>query len=180
MATKTGRSVTTQVYRVYIKATPEAIWDAITQPEWNQRWNAMRTEFDLVPGGAMRTRPSDRMRAVGAEKGIPVPEVAMDGEVIEANRPKRLVYTWRLLMGEGMAEEGFTRITWEIDEIEPDVSRVTVAHDLEGAPKVAAMVTGEREDEGGGGGWPEVLSGLKTLLETGEPLRDYKREEERT
>ena len=176
----TETRVTTQVYRVYIRAAPQAIWDAITRPEWNERWNEMRTEFDLRPGGAMRTSPSQRMRAVGAEKGIPVPEVAMDGEVLEADPPRRLAYTWRLLMGEGTAEEGFTRITWEIDEIEPGVSRVTVAHDLEGAPKVTALVTGEMEDEGGGGGWPEVLSGLKTLLETGEPLRRYEAKEERT
>jgi uncharacterized protein YndB with AHSA1/START domain len=175
----TETRVTTQVYRVYIKAVPQAIWEAITRPEWNELWNEMRTEFDLRLGGAMRTRPSDRMRAVGAEKGIDVPEVAMDGEVIESDPPRRLVYTWRLLMGEGMAEEGFTRITWEIDEIEPGLSRVTVAHDLEGAPKVAALVTGEMEDEGGGGGWPEVLSGLKTLLETGKPLRTYEKDDEK-
>jgi uncharacterized protein YndB with AHSA1/START domain len=173
-------TVTTHVYRLYIKAEPQAIWDAVTRPEWNERWNEMPTEFDLHPGGPVRTRPSERMRAVGAERGIPVPEVAMDGEVIEADPPKRLVYTWRLLMGEGMAEEGFTRITWEIDKIESGVSRVTVVHDLEGAPKVAALVTGEREDEGGGGGWPEVLSGLKTLLETGERLHVPRGEKERT
>ena len=89
-----------------------------------------------------------------------------------ADPPTRLVYTWRMLMGgPDMAAEGFTRLTWEIEELQPGFSKVTVIHDLEGAPQVAALVDGEMESEGAGGGWPEVLSALKTLLETGESLR---------
>jgi uncharacterized protein YndB with AHSA1/START domain len=168
--TKTG--VTTQVYRVYIKTRPQAVWDAITKPEWTERYGGERVEFDLRPGGRYRAITGQGMKARGAEIGLSVPDVMADGEVVESDPPRRLVYTWRLLMGEGMAEEGFTRITWEIDEVEPGLSRVTVIHDLEGARKIAAMVSGEWEDRGAGGGWNEVLSGLKTLLETGEPLRD--------
>lgn len=64
--------------------------------------------------------------------------------------------------------EGFTRLTWEIEEAEGGVTRLTVVHDLEGAPKLAHMVAGGLEDVGAGGGWSWILSDLKTLLETGE------------
>ena len=163
-------SVTTQVYRVYIKATPQAIWDAITKPEWTERYG-YRSEFDLRPGGRYRGFPNEAMRKAGEEGGFPVPDVVAEGQVIEADPPRRLVQTWRLLMGPGMAEEGVTRITWEIDEMDGGVSKLTVTHDLEGATKVAAIVGGEMEDQGAGGGWSEVLSALKTLLETGEALK---------
>jgi uncharacterized protein YndB with AHSA1/START domain len=171
MTTETETTVTTQVYRVYIKATPQAVWDAITTPEWTERYGGERVDFDLRPGGRYRAFTTERMKAKGAEIGLSVPDVMSDGEVVEADPPRKLVHTWRLLMGEGMADEGFTRITWEIDEVEDGLSRVTVIHDLEGAPKIAAMVAGEMEDQGAGGGWSEVLSGLKTVLETGRPLR---------
>jgi uncharacterized protein YndB with AHSA1/START domain len=170
MSTKTETSVTIQMYRVYIKAAPQAVWDAITKPEWTERYG-YRGEYDLRPGGSYRGFASEQMKQVGAAVGFPVPDVVADGEVIEVDPPRKLVQTWRLLMGPGMADEGFTRITWEIDEIQPGISRVTVVHDVEGAPKVAALVAGDMEDQGAGGGWNEVLSGLKTLLETGEPLR---------
>ena len=176
MTARTKARVITQVYRVYIKAPPQAVWDAITRPEWTERYGN-RVEFDLRPGGAYRGFPNEAMRKAGAEAGLPVPDVAADGEVVEVDPPRRLVQTWRLLMGPGMADEGFTRITWEIDELDSGLSRVTVVHELEGAPKVAALVAGEMEQQGGGSGWPEVLSGLKTLLETSEPLRDDEKEE---
>jgi uncharacterized protein YndB with AHSA1/START domain len=170
-ATKTG--VTTQVNRIYIKATAAAVWDAITKPEWTSRYGyGGVAEFDLRPGGAHRAYASDAMKQRGRELGFEVPDLAVDGEVIEAEAPRRLVHTFRMLMGgEDMAAEGFTRITWEIDELQPGVCRVTATHDLEGAPRLAALVSGELETEGAGGGWPEVLSGLKTVLETGESLR---------
>jgi hypothetical protein len=97
------------------------------------------------------------------------PDVIVDGEVVESDPPRRLVQTWRLLMDDDIAAEGFTRLTYEIDEPEPGVSRLTVVHDLARAPKLAVLVGGQ-SDEPGGGGWPWVLSGLKTLLETGEAL----------
>ena len=110
------------------------------------------------------------MRREGAELGYPIPEVAADGEVIEADPPRKLVQTWRMLMDPTMADEGFTRLTWEIHETQSGVSRLTVTHDVSGAPGVAALVSGAMEDEGAGGGWAAVLSELKTLLETGKPL----------
>jgi len=171
MTTKT-QPTTTQVYRVYIKATPHAIWDAITRPEWTERYGyGGLVEYDLRPGGAYRAVSSEAMRREGAEMGFPIPDVVVDGEVIEADPPRRLVQTWRMLMDPGMAAEGFTRLTWEIEEGEGGVTKLTVIHDLERAPRLAALLAGEMESEGAGGGWVAVLSGLKTLLETGKPLQ---------
>jgi uncharacterized protein YndB with AHSA1/START domain len=165
MTTMTETSVTTQVYRVYIKATPEAIWDAITDPDWTEKYGyGGRAEFDLRPGGAYKGFTSEAMRSMGS------PDVAVDGEVIEADRPRKLVQTWRMVMDPEMAEQGFTRLTWEIEEGKGGVTRLTVIHDLEGAPKLATLVSGAMEDQGAGGGWSWVLSDLKTLLETGEPF----------
>ncbi len=165
MTTMTETSVTTQVYRVYIKATPEAIWDAITDPDWTEKYGyGGRAEFDLRPGGAYKGFTSEAMRSMGS------PDVAVDGEVIEADRPRRLVQTWRMVMDPEMAEQGFTRLTWEIEEGKGGVTRLTVIHDLEGAPKLATLVSGAMEDQGAGGGWSWVLSDLKTLLETGKPF----------
>jgi uncharacterized protein YndB with AHSA1/START domain len=165
MATATEAKVTTQVYRVYIRATPQAIWDAITKPEWTERYGyGARAEYDLRPGGAHRGRSSEAMRCMGA------PEVAVDGEVIEVEPPRRLVVTWRMAMDPALAAEGFTRLTYEIEPGKGGVTRLTVTHDLEGAPKLAGLVAGEMEPMGAGGGWSWVLSDLKTLLETGHRL----------
>jgi uncharacterized protein YndB with AHSA1/START domain len=169
--TTTETTVTTQVYRVYIKATPEAVWDAITKPEWTERYSYNRAEFDLRPGGVARAIATPQMKKEAAELGFDIPDVITDGEVIEADPPKRLVHTWRLLWDESTAAEGFTRITWELEPIEEGVTKLTVVHDLEGSPRIAAIVSGSMEDQGTGGGWAELLSGMKTLLETGEPLR---------
>ena len=162
---------TEQVYRIYIKATPQAIWDAITDPGWTERYGyGGRSEYDLRPGGAYRALASEAMKKAGAEMGFPTPDVVVDGEVIEANAPHKLVQTWRMLMDEGMAAEGFTRLTYEIAEGKGGVSKLTVTHELEGAPKLALLLSGGMEDVGAGGGWSWVLSDLKTLLETGARL----------
>jgi uncharacterized protein YndB with AHSA1/START domain len=156
---------TTQAYRVYIRATPEAIWTAITDPEWSTRYGyGVRSEYDLQPGGSYRGLADEAMRAAGA------PEVAVDGEVIEADPPRKLVQTWRLAMAPGAAAEGFTHLTYEIEPLADGVTKLTVTHDLTDAPEQAVLVAGELEGTGAGGGWAWVLSGLKTLLETGAPL----------
>jgi uncharacterized protein YndB with AHSA1/START domain len=165
MTTTIATTGTTQVYRVYINATPEAIWDAITKPEWTQRYGyGGRGEYELRPGGAYRGYSSDGMRAHGA------PELAVDGEVIEADPPRRLVQTWRMLMDDRMVVEGFTRLTYEIEPRQEGVTRLTVVHELEGAPTLQVLMSGGMADGGAGGGWSWVLSSLKTLLETGQSL----------
>ncbi len=165
MTTMTETGVATQVYRVYINATPQAIWDAITKPEWTERFGyGGRADYDLRPGGAFVGYTSAEMRAFGA------PDVAVDGEVVEADPPRRLVQTWRMLMDPDMAAEGFTRLTYEIEPADGGITKLTVTHDLTGAPRLAALVSGELESTGARGGWAWVVSGLKTLLETGESL----------
>jgi uncharacterized protein YndB with AHSA1/START domain len=98
--------------------------------------------------------------------------VVVDGEIIEVDPPRKLVQTWRMLMDPGMAAEGFTRLTYELEGDAGGVTRLTVIHQLDNAPMLAALLAGEAEGEGAGGGWSEVLSDLKTLLETGKSLRE--------
>jgi uncharacterized protein YndB with AHSA1/START domain len=138
---------TTQVYSVFVRATPEQIWDAITKPEFTVRYfHGVRVEvrdgrrFSVIEGG-----PS------------------WDEEVLEADPPRRLVHRWVSHYDDELAQEEPSRVTWEIEPQEGGVTLLTVVHDrLEGAPKTAESVSGT--------GWMYVLSGLKTLLETGEPL----------
>jgi uncharacterized protein YndB with AHSA1/START domain len=133
----------TQVYQVFIKASPEQIWDAITKPEFTERYfygtrvAIAETAFD---GGG-----------------------AVAGTVIEYEPPRRVVHTWRALYDPDMAAEPESRVTWEIEPQENGTTLLTVVHDkLDESPKTAESVSGV--------GWMLVLSGLKTLVETGEPL----------
>ena len=159
-------TVTTQVYRVYIKATPQAVWDAITKPEWTERYGyGGVVSYELRPGGKFITTPGAAMRAYPG-----IPDVIIDGEVIEAAPPHKLIQTWRMLMDPEMAAEGFTRLTHEIEQIAGGATKLSVIHELEGAPKLAVVVGGGMESEGAGGGWAWVLSDLKSLLETGSIL----------
>ena len=173
MSTEADTMVTTQVYRVYIKATPQAIWDAITDPAWTDRYGyGGRADWDpaLQPGATYRGYTSDAMKAAGAQMGREIPDVAVDGEVLEVDPPHRLVQTFRMSMDEEMAAEGFTRLTYEIAESKGGVSKLTVIHELEGAPKLAVLLSGGLEQFGAGGGWSWVLSDLKSLLETGASM----------
>ncbi len=156
---------TVQMYRVYIKAPPEAVWTAITEPEWTVRYGyAPLVEYDLRADGAFRAYANEGMKALGC------PEVISDGEVVEADPPRRLVQTWRMTMTPEMAAEAFTRVTFDLAQVRGGVTRLTVTHDVSGAPMWATVMRGDSEPTGAGGGWSEILSGLKTLLETGEPL----------
>ena len=172
--TGTAQAQTTvQVYRVYIKATPERIWQAITDPEWNGRYGyAAPATFDLSPGGAYVSTASDDMRRASVEMGYDIPDVVADGEVVEADAPHKLVQTWRMLMDPQIAAEGFTRLTYEIKDMGHGVSRLTLTHDVTGAEQLGNLVAGAYDDSesGGGGGWSWILSDLKSLLETGSIL----------
>ena len=143
----TMTATATQVYSVFIKATPEQIWEAITNPEFTEKY-FYASRVELANG---------RRRAFGPEG-----ELWGDEAILEEDPPRRLVHGWRALYDPELAEEATSRVTWEIEQQEGGVSRLTVTHDqLEGAPKTAESVAG---------GWMYVLSGLKTLLETGKPL----------
>jgi uncharacterized protein YndB with AHSA1/START domain len=162
MTTLEETAVTTQVYRVYIKASPQAIWDAITQPEWTQRYGYRGVaEYDLRPGGSYRVSASPEMQELG------MPAALLDGEVLEEDPPRKLVQTWHALWDEDIAAERPTRVTWDIEEDDGGVTRLTVTHELEGAPVHAAQVASSARLHQGGGGWNLILSDLKTLLETG-------------
>jgi uncharacterized protein YndB with AHSA1/START domain len=165
MSTTTETAVTTQVHRVYINATPEAIWEAITSPEWTKRYGYhASSEYDLKPGGTYRAVATPEMQAMG------MPEVLLDGEVIEADPPRKLVQTWHALWDEGVAGEQPTRVTWDIEADDGGITRLTVTHELEGAPIHLEQVSTEAKLREGGGGWSWILSDLKTLLETGKSL----------
>jgi uncharacterized protein YndB with AHSA1/START domain len=142
---------TTQVYSVFIKAAPEKIWDAITKPEFtSQYFYGSVIDSTYEPGSPYIGWSTDRSQQY------------VDGEVLEADRPRKLVTTWRALYDPETAAEPHSRVTWEIEPAGEHVTKLTVVHDeLEAAPKTAASVAG---------GWSFVLSGLKTLVETGEPL----------
>jgi len=141
----------TQIYQVFIKATPEQIWDAITKPEFTQKYfYGTRTQVDLRSGGKFLSLAGDS------------DDVMVDGEVQESDPPRKLVHTWRVQYDPELLNEPPSRVTWEIEPQDGGFAKLTVVHDqLEASPKTAASVAG---------GWSFVLSGLKTLLETGKPL----------
>ena len=144
----TTAATTTQVYELFIRATPEQIWDAITKPEFTARY---------FHGSRIEITPA-RRRSLG-----PDGDVRGDSPVLEFDPPRKLVHVWEPLYDPELAAKEPSRVTWEIEPQDGGHSKLTVVHDrLEGAPKTAAGVAGV--------GWMSVLSGLKTLLETGEPL----------
>ena len=158
-------ATTTKVFRVFIRASAEKVWEAITSPEWTEKYGYQtRVEYDLRPGGAYRNYANEGMRAFGT------PEVAIDGEVLEADPPHRLVQTWRFHFMPEQEAEGFTTITWDLHEEEGGITRLTVTHDVTDAPLMSAMISSDDPIGQGGGGWAWVLSDLKSLLETGSIL----------
>jgi uncharacterized protein YndB with AHSA1/START domain len=140
---------TTQVYRVFIKATPEQVWEAITNPDFTEKY---------FYGVRIETKPT--LRVTQAYDGS---DTSGEDPVFEWDPPRRLVHGWRSKWNAELSAEEPSRVTWEIEAGEDGVSLLTVVHDQLGrAPKTAASVAGP--------GWMRVLSGLKTLLETGESL----------
>jgi uncharacterized protein YndB with AHSA1/START domain len=129
MSSDTKTSVTTQVHEIYIKADAQAIWDAITRPEWTSRYAYKGSvDYDLRPGGAFRARSTPEMVSFG------LPEVAIDGEVVESDPPRKLVQTYRFLFSDAMKAEGFTRLTWEIAPTQSGFCRLTVTNSKERRP----------------------------------------------
>jgi len=146
----TMTQTTTQIYQVFIKASPEQIWDAITKPEFTSKY---------FHGVTIDTTPEERRSYSGSE-------LRSVQEVLAYEPPRRLVHSWVSYYDPEMAAEEPSRVAWEIESQEGGFSLLTVTHDqLEGAPKTAESVRGA--------GWMMVLSGLKTLLETGEPLTSF-------
>jgi uncharacterized protein YndB with AHSA1/START domain len=137
-----------KVFEIYIRTTPERLWEAITDAEIRAKYNF---------GAGVK---SDWKVGSPIEMGVePANMVLGDGEVLEVDPPRRLVHTMRALWGDDVKREGFTRVAWDIEPV-GDSCHLTVTHDQlrEGANDQLY------------GGWPMILSGLKTWLETGELL----------
>ncbi|MCU1287657.1 MAG: ArsR family transcriptional regulator [Acidobacteriales bacterium] len=137
-----------KVFEIYIKTTPDRLWKAITDSEMRSKYTfGCRISSDWTPGSRYeQSHPSH-------------PGLLGEGEILEADPPRRLVQSMVALWSEDVKGEGTSRVTWEIEPI-GDSCRLTVTHDQlrEGANSQLY------------GGWPMILSGLKTLLETGELL----------
>jgi uncharacterized protein YndB with AHSA1/START domain len=143
-------AITKHVYQIFIKATPEQVWDAIIEPSWTRRY-FHGTAFDSPPvhGEPYRTSLAD---------GRP----AVDGTIEELHKPTRLVMTWHVLYDAAMSEEPPSRVEWIIESVGDGLTRLRLEHgDLAGSPLTWASVKD---------GWVYVLDGLKTVIETGEPL----------
>ena len=137
-----------KVFEIYIKTTPERLWQAITDSELRARYNfGMGVSSEWTPGSAY----SASHDAAGV--------ALCEGENLEVDPPRRLVQSFNALWGEGVRAEPTSRVTWEIEQVE-DSCRLRVIHDQ--------LREGANEELFGG--WPMILSGLKTLLETGEDL----------
>jgi uncharacterized protein YndB with AHSA1/START domain len=135
------------VFEIYIKTNPERLWEAITDPEMRARYSfGVGVESDWTPGSEYRS-------------GVPgVIEIA-SGENLEVDPPRRLVQSFTAHWSEGVEAEGTSRVSWEIEPV-GDSCCLRVTHD-----QLPAGANNELY-----GGWPMILSGLKTLLETGEQL----------
>jgi uncharacterized protein YndB with AHSA1/START domain len=137
-----------KVFEIYIRTTPERLWEAITDAETRAKYNfGARAESDWKVGSSYTL----------VHKNSPGP--LANGEVLEADPPRRLVHTMTALWGDDVTSEGTSRVTWEIEPV-GDSCRLTLTHDQlrEGANEQLY------------GGWPMILSGLKTWIETGESL----------
>ena len=137
-----------KVYEIYIKTTPERLWEAITDSEARQKYSfGVGVQSDWTRGSPYTAAHPH------------APGMLVEGENLEVDPPRRLVQSFTALWSDDVKREGASRVTWEIEPI-GDSCRLTVTHDQlrEGAHSELY------------GGWPQILSGLKTLLETGETL----------
>lgn len=157
----------TQVYRVFIRSSAEAIWDAVTLPEWTSRYGyGSLANYELRPGGRYYVEPNPAFRARMLEDGHAMEGVIAEGQVLEADAPHRLVTTFRMPLTY-VGEEGETRVTHEIIDLGTGVCLLRLTHEFDGAPEIAAVVGGSKDAPNAGGGHAWVLCDLKSLLETG-------------
>ena len=142
------------VYVTYIRTTPEKLWRALIEPEFTRQfWCDTRQESGWKPGAAWQNM-------------IPDGRVADSGEVLEIEPRRRLVLKWRNEFQPDLRAEGFSRMTYELEQMGESV-KLTVIHEMD--------KPGSKLIEAVSGGWPAILSSLKSLLETGEPLDETRR-----
>ena len=139
------------VYVTYIRTTPEKLWRALLDPDFTrQYWVATWQESEWKPGSSWRIM-------------IPDGRVADSGEVLEIEPNRRLVLKWRNEFRPELREEGYSRMTYELEQ-KGDSVKLTVIHEMDRPEsKFIEAVTG---------GWPHILASLKSLLETGESLEE--------
>ena len=137
------------VYVTFIRTTPEKLWEALTTPEFQrQYWFGMHIDSDFKAGSPWKLQFEDG-------------RVADEGEVLESDPPRRLKISWRHQMRPELTAEGEARASFDIEPAEGSV-KLTVIHEIDRADsKLIQAVSG---------GWPSILSSLKSLLETNEPL----------
>lgn len=138
------------VYVIFIRTTPEALWDALTNPErMRDYWFGMHQESDWKPGSPWKMVFQDG-------------RVADSGRILEAAPPNHLAIEWRNGFREELRAEGFSRCTYDLEPRIGGVVKLTITHQS-AAPNSKVI-------EAVSGGWPSVLSSLKSLLETGEAM----------
>ncbi len=138
------------VFQIYIRATGEKVWEAITKTEFRRQYFYGSTiDSDFRPGSPLRSLS-------------PEGELWGDDVVLECDPPHLLSHTWRSLWDAEAADEPESRVTWRVEPQDDEVCKLTVVHDrLEASPATARGVSG---------GWAFIISGLKSVVETGEPL----------
>ena len=137
------------VYVTYIRTTPKKLWQALTDPAFTrQYWCETRQESEWKPGASWRNMAPDG-------------RVADSGEVVEIEPERRLVLTWRNEFQPALREEGYSRLTYELEPMGESV-KLTVIHEMD---KPDSKFIGAVSN-----GWPHILASLKSLLETGESL----------
>jgi uncharacterized protein YndB with AHSA1/START domain len=138
------------IYTIYIKSTAEKVWTALTSAEFSKRYfSGFAVELEEKIGGAFIVRAADGSTHIS-------------GEVIECDRPRRLTITWNVNWPQLVEALGPTLVTYEIEEAGDAVKLTLIqAHDR---PISDNILSGGRQ------GWPAILSSLKSLLETGQPL----------
>jgi uncharacterized protein YndB with AHSA1/START domain len=138
-----------KVFEIYIRTTPDRLWEAITDPEQRARYNfGSKYASDFTPGSRIEVSHPKADGLLG------------EGENLEVEPPRRLVQSMVALWSDEAKAEGTTRVTWEIEPVGEDSCLLKVTHDQlrEGASEELY------------GGWPMILSGLKTWVETGQEL----------
>jgi uncharacterized protein YndB with AHSA1/START domain len=139
------------VYVTYIRTTPEKLWRALLDPEFTRQfWVGTWQECEWKPGAPWRIM-------------IPDGRVADSGEVLEIEPNRRLVLRWRNEFRPELRAEGYSRLTYELEKTGESV-KLTVIHEMD---KPDSKFIGAVSN-----GWPHILASLKSLLETGESLKE--------
>ncbi len=154
-----GRGALT-VFEIYIKTTPERLWEAITDPQTRAKYSfGVRTESKWTPGSHYKSSVPAMSSSAEPSTAWETGGEIVEGENLEVDPPRRLVQSFRALWSDEVKSAGTSRVTWEIEPVGSSC-RLRVTHD-----RLADGASSELY-----GGWPMILSGMKTLLETGELL----------